>query len=120
MIQGKVWGTTEPLLVTPLLEIHRLAIQPQRRCSLHVHKYKFNAFLVLKGTLTIEVKKNDYPLVDKTVIGPGDLTTVKPGEYHRFVTGTEPVEAIEIYYPECLSEDIVREDFGGIVEGAKA
>lgn len=116
MISGKAWGTTEPQLITPMIAIHRLAIKPHCRCSLHSHEYKNNAFVVLKGTLIIEVHKKAYALVDRTVLGPGDLTTVHPGEFHEFITGDEPVEAIEIYYPQWLEgEDIVRKNVGGAI-----
>ena len=118
-VYGKIWGTTELLLKTPFIELHRLAILPDRRCSLHLHRWKWNLFLVLEGSLTIEVHKADYDLVDSTIIGPGQITTVRPGEKHRFVTGAEAVKAIEVYYPESLSEDIVRMDVGGLVEDMK-
>ena len=114
MILGKVWGTTELLLKTPFIEVHRLKIKPNARCSLHCHKYKHNAFMVSTGRLIIEVVKNDYPLTDRTELGPGDFTTVKPNEFHRFVTEDEPVTGIEIYYCEPLREDIVRNDCGSV------
>ena len=111
---GKVWGQTEPLLQTPFIEIHRLLILPNRRCSLHAHQFKWNTFVVLEGRLTIEVHKQAYALVDRTELGPGEITTVRPGEKHRFITGRQSVKAIEVYYPEPLSEDIIRQDVGGI------
>lgn len=113
---GKVWGSTETILATPLMEIHRLQIKPLHQCSLHVHRYKWNGFFVVSGELTIETVKNDYALTDETVLGPGDFTTVKPGEHHRFKSGASPCEALEIYYTEPLSEDIQRKDKGGPVE----
>lgn len=116
---GKVWGSTELLLKTPFVEVHRLDIRANARCSLHLHRTKCNGFFVQSGRLTIEVQKSDYDLTDLTELRPGDFTTVKPGEYHRFITGREPVKAIEIYYPETLSEDIVRKDCGSVA-GARA
>ena len=113
MIAGKIWGKTEVLLKTPMVEIHRLTINPNSRCSLHAHQFKWNAFYVSTGKLTIETHKNDYALTDNTDLHPGDLMTVKPTEYHRFVTGPEGMTGIEIYYPEPLSEDIIRKDVGG-------
>jgi mannose-6-phosphate isomerase-like protein (cupin superfamily) len=86
---------------------------------MHLHKYKSNAFIVLSGSLTIEVKKNAYDLVDKTELNAGDMTTVRPNEKHRFVSGDSACVAYEIYYPEPLSEDIVRDDVGGPVDGEK-
>jgi mannose-6-phosphate isomerase-like protein (cupin superfamily) len=116
---GKVWGTTQPLVVTPLCAVHRLSIMPNARCSMHVHRYRRNDFFVISGRLTIEVQKLEYALTDETELGPGDYTSVAPGEYHRFVSGDAPVEALEIYYPEAVSEsDISRADHGGRVVAA--
>ena len=114
---GKVWGTTECILSTPFIEVHRLNIEPQHECSLHKHKYKWNAFFVKSGHLFIDVEKEDYPLTDTTELGPGEFTTVRPGEFHRFRTANEVCECIEIYYPEALSEDIFRKNHGGMVNG---
>lgn len=113
---GKVWGTTSLLWKTPLIEIHRLEVVPGGFCSWHKHRHKHNAFIILDGALTIEIRKEAYPLTDKTVLRRGDFTTVKPGEEHRFVAGLSPAVAFEIYYPEMLSEDIVRSDVGGVNE----
>lgn len=113
---GKVWGTTETVIATPLFEMHRLSIKPMHRCSLHMHRRKWNAFLVTKGRLFIDVVKTDYPLIDTTELGPGDVMAAPPGEHHRFRTGPEGCEGFEMYYPEALSEDIDRKDHGGPVE----
>ena len=116
MKTGKVWGSTEVKIATPMFEMHALTILPKHQCSLHKHNQKWNAFVVVSGRLFIDVLKNDYPLTDTTELGPGETTTVKPGEHHRFRTGDEPCIAYEFYYPEPLSEDIVRKDAGGAVE----
>jgi mannose-6-phosphate isomerase-like protein (cupin superfamily) len=113
---GKVWGSTSLLWRTPLIEVHKLEIVAGGYCSWHKHQHKHNAFIVHSGALTIEIKKAAYPLTDKTVLRAGDFTTVRPGEEHRFVAGLSPTVAFEIYYPEMLSEDIVRTDVGGIDE----
>ena len=112
---GKIWGTTECVLASPLIEIHRLKIKPRHQCSLHVHRRKFNAFLVTKGTLFIETVKNDYPLTDVTELKAGEIATVKPGEHHRFRTGKQSCECFEIYYTDILGEDIERKGHGGKV-----
>ena len=113
---GKIWGETRPLLATRAVEVHHITIEPNSRCSLHHHEFRFNGFYVLKGTLFIEVHKRDYDLVDVTMLGPGDFTTVPPGEKHQFSTKDEPVEALEIYYPDpgeyLRLNDIVRENCG--------
>ena len=113
MIQGKIWGSTETLLVTPYIEVHRIHITPGMQCSMHKHEYKWNAFYVIEGELEIHTDKNDYDLTDITVLKSGDFTTVKPGEYHKFVSTDSDVEALEIYYPQGISEDIIRKTVGG-------
>ncbi len=112
-IIGKVWGRTSLLLKTPFVEIHHIIVIPNAHCSLHLHTVKNNSFYVCNGTLIIEVHKNNYDLIDRTVLGKGDFTNVPPGEYHRFMTGEDGAEVLEIYHPEPLSEDIVRKDHGG-------
>lgn len=109
---GKVWGETECLLSLPHIEIHRLSIRPYSRCSMHMHEHKWNLFFVLAGELDIEVEKQGYALTDTTHLRVRGITTVAPGEFHRFITGDQPAECLEIYYPELLSEDIVRRDVG--------
>ena len=40
--------------------------------------------LIEEGEMEIHVYKNDYELVDKTILYAGDFMAVKPGEYHLF------------------------------------
>lgn len=112
---GKVWGATQCLESTPLFELHKLTIKPKHKCSLHVHRRKWNCFYVIKGRLFIDVVKSDYALTDTTELGPGEYTTVRPGEHHQFRTGHEGCEALEAYYPDVLSDDIDRKGVGGKV-----
>lgn len=115
MKNGKVWGETRPLLVTPLIEIHRINIKPNSFCSNHIHQYKWNAFYCIEGRVSIFVdKRPKYNLVDETILNEDDITTVPPGEKHYFKTGDEHAVVLEIYYLQPLSEDIVRETVGGI------
>jgi hypothetical protein len=62
--------------------------------------------------LEIHVAKNNYDLIDVTTLRAGDFTTVRPGEFHWF-NCVEDCVALEVYYPEALSEDIVRRSVGG-------
>jgi mannose-6-phosphate isomerase-like protein (cupin superfamily) len=116
MIQGKIWGNTQAIIQTPMIEFHRIWIHPNMQCSMHMHRHKWNAFYVVAGQLDIIVQKNDYDLMDTTVLGAGDFTTVPPGEYHMFRSIAGFVEAFELYYPEGLSEDIVRQSVGGVAD----
>jgi mannose-6-phosphate isomerase-like protein (cupin superfamily) len=112
---GKVWGTTEPLLVTPMIELHRIKVKPRMKCSIHQHERKWNMFYCVNGIINIHVRKNAYDLVDVTKLIPGEYTSVKPGEYHWFETQLNDAEVLEIYYLEPITEDIVRETVGGLV-----
>lgn len=116
-VVGKVWGSTACAYDDGLMHIERVTIKPMHQCSLHVHEHKANTFIVLSGRMFIDVVKEDYPLTDTTELGPGDLTTVFPGEHHRFRTGVEGCEAFEIYHLKPLSKtDIRRKGCGGPVE----
>ena len=111
-ITGKVWGDTSVLIQTPLTELHKINIKAGFRCSEHKHEHKWNGFYVISGVLEIHVAKNNYDLIDVTTLRAGDFTTVRPGEFHWF-NCVEDCAALELYYPEALSEDIVRRSVGG-------
>ena len=114
MMQGKVWGETQTLLVTPMIEVHRIMINPGGYCSMHKHEFKWNMFYVTYGELDIHVRKNDYDLVDVTNLTVGQFTSVAPNEYHMFKAREGPASALEIYYLESISKDIIRETVGGL------
>ena len=52
-------------------------------------------------------------MIDTTSLSPGMFTTVKPNEYHWFHSKSACI-VLEIYYPEPLTEDIIRETVGGL------
>lgn len=114
IVNGKVWGTTTALVQNSVSELHKITAKAGFRCSEHKHAHKWNGFYVISGVLEIHVRKNDYALTDVTTLRAGDFTTVRPGEYHWFYC-TEDCVALELYYPEMLSEDIQRKDHGGPV-----
>ena len=113
MKAGKIWGVTELLVSNDSLEFHRIEFKEGSTCSKHKHKYKWNGFYVTEGILKIKVWKNDYDLVDETVLEPGDWTTVKPGEYHQF-EGVEGGEAFDLYWAEFDHNAIEREPVGSL------
>ena len=112
IISGKVWGKTQLIHANAACEMHRLEAKTGADCSKHCHEHKWNGFFVESGVLMIRVWKNDYDLVDETILEVGDWTTVKPGEYHQFVCIKDCV-AIELYWAAALeTDDIVRETVG--------
>jgi len=112
-IEGKIWGTTFPLIKTSSIEVHRIHVNEGGYCSKHLHQSKINAFYILKGILEIKRWK-DYDLVDITKLGPNQLSVVPAGEYHMFKALTF-VDALEIYWTELNHNDIVRKIVGGII-----
>ena len=111
MKAGKVWGVTELLEANGVLEFHRIEAKAGGVCSKHKHKYKWNGFFVESGSLAIRVWKNNYDLVDETIIKAGEYTKVAPGEYHQF-EGIQDTKAFELYCTEFDHADIERETVG--------
>ncbi len=112
-IQGKVWGTTSSLFSKNNVEINRITCTKDSYCSKHKHASKYNMFFVENGSIEISVWKNDYDLVDKTVLKKHQNCIVPPGEYHIFRCLEEGTIAFEIYWVEIDSNDIKRENVGG-------
>ena len=111
VIEGKVWGSTEPILQSPSTEVHRIKVNPGAYCSQHKHQSKINMFYVISGELEIQRWK-DYGLCDSTHLFAGDTSIVPAGEMHKFIAHQE-TEALEIYYCELNHNDIQRENVGG-------
>jgi quercetin dioxygenase-like cupin family protein len=112
LISGKVWGLTRLVHSNPVLEFHRVEIKEGGFCSKHKHQFKWNGFFVEKGCLQVRVWKNDYDLVDTTILNDGEFMQVKPGEFHEFRALQDTV-AFELYWAEFSPTDIVRESVGG-------
>lgn len=116
MKSGKVWGQTEAIFVNSALEFHRIEARADAFCSKHQHKHKWNGFYVESGKLLIRVWKNDYDLIDETVLEAGDFTAVAPGEYHQFQALADTV-AFELYWAAGLNpDDIQRDTVGGCAD----
>jgi len=109
---GKVWGCTKNLFCKNNVEIHRIEVKEGGYCSKHKHNHKYNSFFVERGRLKITVWKNDYELVDETIISDQEMSTVQPKDYHKF-EAIEDTVAYEIYWTEIDKEDIIRENCGG-------
>jgi len=113
--QGKVWGFTSELFNKNNVEIHRIEGNEKYRCSKHKHNHKYNMFFVESGKIKIERWKNDYKLVDETILEYSESCVVPPGEYHRFSVIDDCV-VYEIYWVDIDSKDIERESVGGADE----
>lgn len=115
IIQGKVWGQTSPVFNKNNVEIHFMKIKKGGFCSKHLHRFKFNRFIVLEGKLKVTIWK-DYGnaiLDDVSILEGSHECTVPPGYYHKF-EALEETRAIEIYWVELSEDDIERSDHGGV------
>jgi quercetin dioxygenase-like cupin family protein len=107
---GKVWGETRLVTRNPALELHYITFRAGAMCSEHLHRTKFNGFLVLSGALKIKVWQ-ESGLVDETVLLAGEYAEVAPGLVHQFI-GCEDGEALEVYWAALAHDDIVRRTVG--------
>ncbi len=112
-IHGKIWGETSKLFSKNNVEINRITCHKDAFCSKHKHVSKYNMFFVERGVLEINIWKNDYDLIDKTVLREHQNCIVDPGEYHLFKCLEEGTVAFEIYWVEINEKDIERENVGG-------
>ncbi len=110
-VQGKVWGKTYDLFNKNNVEVHSIVVSQGGYCSKHMHKTKYNKFIVLEGELRITVWHND--MEDVTLVGAGEECTVAPGLNHMF-EATEFTSALEIYWVELKADDIIRLNQGGM------
>ena len=111
MIQGKIWGTTEKLFDHNGVQCDLISINKNYACSIHHHVMRSNAFYVIKGKLIIEAWKNEYDLVDSTLLHSGMKCGVPAGEKHRFVALDDTL-ALEWYWIDNIRKDIMRESQG--------
>lgn len=114
MKSGKVWGETHLVFSNCNSEVQYMKCKKGKQCSKHLHSHKYNMFYVISGEIEIHTWKNDYQLVDVTVLGPGERTTIKPGEYHQFKINKD-AEVLEVYWVELSLGDINRESCGGSI-----
>lgn len=113
--EGKIWGLNYPVFNKNNVEVHLLRIKKGGFCSKHLHKFKYNQFIVLEGKLQViawkETEKGE--IEDVTTLEKGQELTIAPNEYHRF-RAMEETLALECYWVELQGVDIYRLDQGGI------
>jgi mannose-6-phosphate isomerase-like protein (cupin superfamily) len=115
MIQGKIWGNTQRLFEHNGVQCDIIRVIKNCACSIHKHEMRSNAFYVIKGRLIIETWKNDYDLVDKTLLYDGMRAGVPAGEKHRFVA-LENTLALEWYWIDNIRKDIDRDSQGCVLD----
>lgn len=117
IIQGKIWGHTTPLFNKNNVEVHIAQIKKGGYCSKHIHKHKFNQFIVLKGKLQISIWKQyaKEEIEDITILTEFQECIVNPNDPHKFLA-LEDTTVLELYWVELNEVDIVREDHGGMID----
>ena len=118
-ISGKIWGSTSKLFSQNNVEIFRIHGKKSGKSSIHKHKAKWSMFFIEKGSVKVVVEKNDYELVDETVLKEGQSMTIAPEEYHGFEVLEDDTVAYEFYWTEINSDDIIRKNCGSIDGGVK-
>ena len=115
--RGKIWGSTSTIFNKNNVEIARIEVKEGAYCSKHLHKYKYNMFLVERGVLEVTIYRYDanHVIEDVTILNDGDSTFIEPNLYHKFCAKEDTI-AYEIYWTELDSNDIVRESVGGRLE----
>ncbi len=98
----KPWGYEELLSVTDRYVMKRMVIKPNHRMSLQYHNVKEETVYVVDGLLIVETDQEG-----RTMLTPGCIYHVKPGEIHRFGADRDgPVVLIECSTTEL--DDVVR------------
>lgn len=111
MIYGKIWGQTEPIFAANNVEVHRIEGKKGGISSNHKHNSKQSMFYIESGIVKIVIEKNDYELIDETILEDGQSTTIHAGEWHRFEI-IEDAICYEIYWATIDPLDIERKDCG--------
>lgn len=117
MREKKVWGWTECILNTGVVQVHRITGIKGGYCSRHYHTSKHNLFFLISGRMQVETWEDGVIRVFD--MHPGDICSVAPPVLHRF-RASEDMVAVEIYFTqdgEVNPEDIMRMDQGGLELG---
>jgi len=105
----KIWGERWLIRQDSTHAVSYLRIKKGYRCSWHVHKTKFNLFVVLKGSIKIVVE--ELSKRREITLRSGESFTIKPGQWHEF-QGMKNSKVIEEMYVEYDEGDINRTKVG--------
>lgn len=111
MIKKKPWGTTECLIESPMMQLHRITVVANAFCSEHKHAGRANVFYVVAGMLEIHWWEKGKR--KSVVLCHGESHTILPGVRHQFRTRVPAAIALEMYYPVLNLGDIIRYSKGG-------
>lgn len=105
------WGTYKVLHSADTYRVKLLTIDPASALSNQYHNHRSETWKVVKGRVILQLYN---PARDKkmyeVILNDGDVHTIEVGCWHRAINPTdEPVEVIEVWTGDELSEDdIVR------------
>lgn len=88
-----------------------LFLQPNKRCSWHVHKANWNQFTLITGKVGIKTDRGFETILKN----PKDTFTVEPGVWHEFRVYEHSVVE-EVAYRMFDENDIDRKELGGDLE----
>ena len=111
---AKLWGWTQTVALTDKMHVAYAFLNAGGFSSRHYHKNLWNRFVVIEGSLKIEIVRNNK--LEIVTLKDNDILDVEPALIHRMVAISD-VRLIEIYWPQeglLDPEDIVREDEGGL------
>ena len=113
----KIWGQSDRLHIDDFIQLERLTIAKGGYSSIHMHRYKWNCFVVQSGTLVIKVFDHAIRLMRTQELTAQNHYWVPPLRRHQFLAQTDVV-AYELYWGQPLrAEDILRYTSNGMVAG---
>lgn len=77
---------------------YRIALEPNTESKTSYHKNAEEIYYVLSGGGTAILDGKSYPLAD------GDLLRLQPGVRHRFLSGDEGLEMLDLHTPGVFSD----------------
>lgn len=98
----KPWGYEVIWAKTDKYVSKFLHINPNSRLSLQFHQKKEETIYVMAGQMKLQLGEES----EETLVGPGTIVHIKPGQVHRFGAGNSPVMLCEVSTPEL--QDVVR------------
>jgi len=112
-IVQKPWGAEKIFAETNSYMGKIIIIEPGKRLSRQYHNYKSETFMVLNGTLTLEI--GQLPNLMTYILQAEDCFDCPKGTIHRLICDAKETEAVQIVEVSTSHpDDIVRleDDYG--------
>lgn len=118
MVEQKCWGTTEEVIWSPVMSVHRCEVNRGGYCSWHHHRHRVNLFICETADIVVQytLVPGDQPVIHH--IPPGHTYQILPTMDHRFIVLGSGL-LWEVYWPlpgrPFERDDIVRYDTGSVL-----